>query len=345
MRNGLYRFSRMAMLLSALAVMTGCAEFAAGTIKCVESPILEKETVIIPPVEVEPPPSAEYLIGPGDVLAINANRPEFSMAASIYQGRVLGSRVDGSGNVHLPLVGTIHVAGLTVTQAEARIKEPLRVYLKEPWVVVEIVEHRSHPLYLLGQFKHAGTSYMERPLNLIQGIALGNGFESTANLRGARLTRADKLIPVDIHELIAKGDQRQNIWLKDGDAIYVPDSKSQQVFVFGAVKKPGVITMPTDGLNVAQAIAAADLRNSGYDLGHVRIIRSLSTTRGELIVVDLERIMRGEALPFQLMPGDIVYIPKSAMGDWNDAINDILPSLQAMSAILQPFVQLKFLSE
>jgi polysaccharide export outer membrane protein len=78
---------------------------------------------------------------------------------------------------------------------------------------------------------------------------------------------------------------------------------------------------------------------------HVRIIRSLTTTTGELLVVDVASIRRGETLSMQLVEGDVVYVPKSAFGTWNDAIAEILPSLTAVGAILNPFVQIKFLSE
>jgi polysaccharide export outer membrane protein len=103
--------------------------------------------------------------------------------------------------------------------------------------------------------------------------------------------------------------------------------------------------MPPGGLNLAQAIASAELRDIGFDFRHIRIIRSLSTTRGELIVIDYDRVLRGEALPIQLSEGDIVYVPKSPFGNWNDAIAEMLPSLQMVSAVLQPFVSMKFLSQ
>ncbi len=253
--------------------------------------------------------------------------------------------MDGNGHVNIPLVGQVAVAGLTLSQAQARIQEALRKYLADPWVVVEVAEYKSQPLYLLGQFRASGTYYMDRPLTLVQGVALGNGFDSAANLRGARLSRGNRILPVDVYDLLTRGDAGQNIWLQPGDTIYIPDNKTQQVFIFGAVKKPGPIPMPTSGLNLAQAIASAELREIGYNFRHVRIIRSLSTTRGELLVVDFDKVLRGEALPMQLQEGDIVYVPKSALGNWNDAINEILPSLQAISAILEPFVQVKFLTD
>ncbi|KFZ44364.1 sugar transporter, partial [Smithella sp. D17] len=203
----------------------------------------------------------------------------------------------------------------------------------------------SHPLYLLGQFRNSGTFYMDRPLNLLQGIALGNGYDSTADLSSARLIRDKKTVPVDINDLLTKGDQRYNVWLKPDDTIYIPDNKNRLVFVFGAVKKGGPVAMPPGGLTLPQAIASAELRDTGHDFRYIRIIRSLSTTRGELIVVDFDKILRGEAMPFALQQGDIVFVPKSGFGNWNDAINEILPSLQAFSALLQPFVSIKYLSD
>jgi polysaccharide export outer membrane protein len=62
-------------------------------------------------------------------------------------------------------------------------------------------------------------------------------------------------------------------------------------------------------------------------------------------VLDLERVLRGEVMPYPLMEGDIVYVPRSAVGNWNQALREMLPSLQTVSAILQPFVQVKFLKD
>jgi polysaccharide export outer membrane protein len=196
----------------------------------------------------------------------------------------------------------------------------------------------------MGQFRTPGVYYMDRPMTFLQGITLGNGFDTTANLRGVRLLRDQKIAPVDVYSLILGGRIEQNVWLRPGDTVFIPDNRNQLVFVFGAVGKPGPQTMPQGRMNLLEAIASADLRATGYDLSNVRIIRSLTTTSGELLVVDVERIRRGETLPFQLMEGDVVFVPKNAFGTWNDVIADILPSLTAVSTLLQPFVSIKFLT-
>jgi polysaccharide export outer membrane protein len=54
---------------------------------------------------------------------------------------------------------------------------------------------------------------------------------------------------------------------------------------------------------------------------------------------------RGETLPFQLMDGDVVFVPKNMFGTWNDALAELLPTLQAISALMQPFVSIKYLTQ
>lgn len=339
------------LALAFFGSIAGCARYIdlpAGTVKAVQcevSSVVEQEQVTVAPPPEEPPPSKDYVLGPGDVLYIQVyGRPELGTPV-ISGSKVQGSRVDGSGAIRLPIVGSVTVAGMTVEQVRLALQESYAAYLREPSVVVEVAEYRSQPLYLLGQFKTAGVYYMDRPLNLLQGIALGGGFDPTANISGARLIRDNKTVPVDVYTLLMQGGTTQNVWLRPGDSIYVPDNRSLFVFVFGAVKKPGPVPFPQGGLNLAQAIATAELRDVGFNDRQVRIIRAHSATRGELIVVDFAKVVRGEALPFMLKEGDIVYVPKSGIGTWNDAINEILPSLQAVSALLSPFVQIKFLSE
>jgi polysaccharide export outer membrane protein len=216
--------------------------------------------------------------------------------------------------------------------------------MREPSVVIEVVEYGSAPLYLLGQFKSSGVVYMDRPYNVLQGIARGGGYDSaSANPRAARVIRDNRVLPVDVYELLMQADQSQNIWLKPGDTIFMPDNKDQRVFVFGAGKTGMIIPLPPKGMNILEAIAAAGLQEIGYHSANVHLIRSLSPTKGQLMVIDVDAILEGDAMPLQVCEGDVIYIPKSGMTSWNEMISELLPTLQAFGAILTPFVQLKYL--
>lgn len=361
----MYDFRRVAipiLLAGIVPLLTGCAGhegLKAGLRKSITvpappaSPIVEK----VPVKAAEAPPgpvtaNLDYEVGVGDVLAVMVyGRPDLStgVTATGYTPTsaiaTRGSRVDGSGNIHLPLAGTVHVAGLSVKAIADSVDMSLRRFVKEPSVVVEVMEYRSKPIYLMGQFRTPGVYYMDRPMTFLQGITLGNGFDPAANLRGVRILRDRKIAPVDVYSLMLDGKVEQNFWLRPGDTIFLPDNRTQFVFVFGAVTKPGPIPMAQGRMNLLEAIAAADPRPVGSQLKHVRIIRSLTTTTGELLVVDVAAIRRGETVPMQLAEGDVVFVPKNAFGSWNDAIAEILPSLTAVSALLQPFVQIKFLTE
>lgn len=330
------------------AVLAGCAKFPelpSGTVKEIRSAVIEQEPVSIAVSEGEET-TPEYRVGAGDVLAIRIpGMKERVPSAGAAAEAAPGYRVYSSGKVLLPMVGGVQVAGLTVDEVQEKLQEVFRPYIKEPVITVEILEYKSRALYLLGKFNTPGVQYLDRPVSLIQGIALGGGLDESANLRGARLVRQDRIVPVDIYELIYNHDLRQNIALHSGDTIFVPGNDQQNVFVLGAVADEGLIPMINGRLSLPQALSIAGLGKSSYDHSLIRIIRSHSPTRGELMVVDLSRIMAGEALPLPLQDGDIVYVPRSGIGDWNAALGEMLPTLQAFSAILQPFVQIKFLTE
>ena len=125
----------------------------------------------------------------------------------------------------------------------------------------------------------------------------------------------------------------------------IAEYRMRQVFVFGAVKKSGPQPMPSSGVNLAQAIAGADVLDRGSNLQKVRIIRSNTPTQGELLVVDFDSVLSGKAVPMQLQEGDIIYVPKSAIAGWNEALSELLPSLQTFSSVLQPFVNIKYLNQ
>ncbi len=364
------------LLMIAVLLPMGCArnrDLVAGTVKDisngtevrlkkpdpnqsfnpkVKSPVVELETVTIPPPK-EPPPSADYVVGPNDSIMITVSgHPEYSPGLFTVVGGVTGtitgsqrgSRVDGSGYIQIPSLGLVRVAGLTLPQIRSHIQGLLMQYLQEPSVVVEVTDYKSQPLYILGQFKNTGVYYMDRPFNVLQGLAMGGGYDlASANPKAARIIRDKKVLPVDVYELLMRADQAQNVWLKPGDTIFMPDNKNQVVFVFGAGKTGLSIPLPPSGLNLLQAIAMAGFQEVGYHARRVFLIRSLSTTKGQLMVVDVDMIVRGDALPVELCEGDVIYIPKSAMTSWNEAVSEVLPTLQAFGAILSPFVQMKYL--
>jgi polysaccharide export outer membrane protein len=292
----------------------------------------------------EGPKITEYIIGPGDVISVHVPDMVETTARVSYAGNDVGGfRVNTDGSIFLPHVGRIEIAGLSVTELQEKLVEIFKTFIKNPILTVEIIDFKSQPVYLLGSFNKPGLFYLDRPTELLHGLALGGGLRPEANMRGARLVRNDRIQPVDIYELLNRNDLSQNLQLHSGDTIYVPGNEDQRVFVFGSVSKSGMVPMVNGRLDLVQALSTAGLDQKPYNQTNIRIIRSLSPTKGQLMVVDLGKVMNGLAMPMSLMDGDIIYVPKTSMGGWNEAIQELLPSLQLISGLLQPFVQIEYL--
>jgi polysaccharide export outer membrane protein len=352
-------------LLFTLAIVL-CAHAGCGTTppvvsKPLPSPIVSRTTEVIDPKVFEEVvgerPGEPYRVGPGDSLLVAVyGHPELAIAtyagAGIAGGRNAGFVVDNDGTIQFPLIGSVAAAGKTSEQLRVFLEQRLAEFLREPRVTVQVSLYGSIRYYLLGQFTSPGLKNADRPMRLMEALSLGGSIMlEKASLRASYVARAGKRLPIDFERLVRRGDLRYNIPMRSGDVIVVPDNAGDQVFVFGGVVGErsglGVVPFINGRLDILQALAQAGFgfreRAQGI-LSETRVIRS-EGDRGTLFVVDVDRILEGEAAGFQLMPGDVIFVPTTALTDWNNALQQLLPTLQTVSGLLSPFVQIRYLSE
>lgn len=278
------------------------------------------------------------LVGPGDTLRFNIFGEE-GMSD-------LSARVDDAGFVQLPIVELVRVSGKTTRDIQVDLKEAYAQHMIRPWVTVELLETESAPLYFLGEFREPGVRYMTGETNVIEAVALAGGLTQDAYLPGARLLRDDRICTVDLNALLRSGAFEQNVWMKSRDVIFVPRKEDMSVYVLGAVVSPQAVAYGADGRSLLQVLSMAGGPTVGQALlTDIRIIRTGSPTQGELIVVDANRMLTGKGLDFPLEPGDVVFVPRSAIGDWNSAIGEILPSLQLLGGVLTPITLIESLKD
>lgn len=297
-----------------------------------------------------------YRVGPGDSLLVAVyGHPELSIAT--YAGMQLtGSRgaglvIDNDGTIQFPLIGSVQVDGKTTAELRVYLEAELAKYVQEPHVTVQLLEAGSIRYYMLGQFTQPGLKYSDRPMRLLEALSLGGSVQlERASLRGAYVARGKRRLPVNFNRLLRHGDMAQNIALKTGDVVFVPDAASEQAFVFGAAtggRTSGAVPFINGQLDILQALAQAGFgfqERFQSDFSEVRVIRG-EGDRGQLFVIDVDRVLEGEAAPFYLEPGDVVFVPSTGLTDWNIAMQALIPTLQAASAVLNPFVQIKFLRD
>lgn len=124
---------------------------------------------------------SEYRIGPSDLLAV-----------SVFQIQDLNRdvRVNNAGQVSLPLIGSIDVAGRTVGEAEREVAQKYREsYLQNPQVSVFVKEFSSQRVTVSGAVKKPGIYPMNSRLTLVQSIALAEGFNEIGSERNVLVFR------------------------------------------------------------------------------------------------------------------------------------------------------------
>lgn len=160
----------------------------------------------------------EFVIGPGDVLAINVwKEAEIS--------KVIPVRSDG--RISLPLIGELQASGTTPKQLEAEITRRLKDYVADPTVTVVVQEIRSQKINVLGMVSHPGSFPLAKPMTVIDAIATAGGFRDFAKQKDVYVLHKDASgrqtrLPVNYKDVIKGSHPEQNIELQSGDTVVVP---------------------------------------------------------------------------------------------------------------------------
>ena len=261
----------------------------------------------------------DYRIGPEDLLEV-----------SVFEEEKLNKtvRVSSQGNISFPLLGTIHVKGLTANEVEKEIRELLaEKYLQNPNVSVFIKEYRSQRITVIGAVDKPGPYDVAGQKTILAVLGMAGGLKEGAGQllflirpspgeggsSGEKETGEIKLSTyvIDLQELLVKGDLTLNLLVMHGDVINVP--VSGKIFVGGQVVSPGGFPLQGKRVTVSQAIAMAQGLKAIAKGGEGKIFRySGKGSEKEIIPVDIYAIQRGESEDPVLKENDIVIVPKSA---------------------------------
>jgi len=357
-------WGRIAAVFAAVLLTFACGSKPAVTVKQLPSPVISHKREVLDPALVstlvDNHDGEAYRVGAGDTILVAVyGHPELSIApyaggGSLLNGgnRLAGLVIDNDGTIQFPLIGTVQVAGKTSAEMRTFLETQLVTYVKDPKVTVQVVFTGSIRYYLLGQFGQPGLKYSDRPLRLLEALSLGGSITlAQASLRSAYVARDGKRLPINLYRLIREGDLSQNIRLRSGDVVLVPDNANERAYVFGGAMgsnpQGGVVPFVDGRLSLLQALAQAGFGTTEHVQGKLSetcVIRG-EADRGELFIVDAQRILDGEAAPFELAPGDVVYVPPTWITSWNQVLAQIIPTLQAISGVLAPFVQIKYLQQ
>ncbi|MBI3121471.1 MAG: SLBB domain-containing protein [candidate division NC10 bacterium] len=174
----------------------------------------------------------------------------------------------------------------------------------------EILERR---IYLLGKVQKPGVYTLRKEVPILHALFLAGGLADGGDLTSAFIVRGDGRLPVNLRQLIQKGDLSQNLMVQHEDVIVVPEGGEIQnaVFIMGEVQKQGVYPR-TEALSILKLVALAGGFTKYAASGRATLIRENGDKSKTLIKLDLDDIMRYPAAKedVSLMPGDVVIIPQ-----------------------------------
>ena len=194
-------------------------------------------TTLAPSVDI-PRPSAPPATAPAPAPLSAPNNYQLSandqIAVEVFGEEDLrtSARLNSDGNVSLPLLGSVRLSGLTLSQATARVTELYaRDYLVNPKVNVSLVSYAKRRFTVLGQVNRPGSFEMpegsQSGIDLLEAIAMAGGYTRIAAPERISVRRhgskGDEVLKVDAKKM-ARGSGASNFTVLPGDTITVGES-------------------------------------------------------------------------------------------------------------------------
>ncbi len=264
------------------------------------------------------------VLHPGDIVRIET----VSTVTEVREGIV----VDGTGRVHVALAGDIEVAGLGLSEAEAKVQKALRPFDTAVHVNLQLTNPAGQRVTVIGAVPTPGRVQLAPGTRVADVIAsvggpltaeVGGQPTVVADLDAAVLTRNGKPVPISIAEAL-KGDTLHNVYLRPGDHIHIPALRGGTVSVLGQVGAGGTVFPYRTGIRLTEVLAMAGGVTTGADKTDIRVIRG-PLTEPLVYEASLRDIVDGESHDVSLHPGDVVFVTDHAIEDFSEVTAALAP--------------------
>ena len=188
------------------------------------------------PLDMTPVPP-NYIIGPGDELRIRA------WGQVNFQTNV---RVDRSGEIFLPQVGPVHVAGMPFSALDAHLRGAVgRVYHNFD-LTADVGQIGAVQVYVSGEARRPGVYTVSSLSTLVDALFVSGGPSVQGSMRHVQLRRGSAVVTdFDLYDLLIHGDKSKDVKLQSGDVIFIPPV-GPQAAVTGSVRNPAIFELRSD---------------------------------------------------------------------------------------------------
>lgn len=275
----------------------------------------------------------EYRIGPLDVLEINTRTGEKTNTSTIT--------VSSRGTISYSFIDDIFVVGLTPSELDNQLTEKLSDYVRKPRIDVLVKEFISKSAMVVGEFSKlrggaqqesgSGVIDLEGKTTLMDLVGLAGGYTVNADIKKARLIRKGESYPINIYDIVERGDTTLNVIIDDGDVLNIPElpELGERVYVMGEVNAQGIYPLK----DTQDLLAAISLAGSFTKLAkeeNTLIVRGYEPGKKPLVMMaDIDALLTKADLSqnITLKDGDLIYIPRMLIADINDWIDNTMTLL------------------
>ncbi|PYM53809.1 MAG: hypothetical protein DMD79_25685 [Candidatus Rokuibacteriota bacterium] len=258
------------------------------------------------PLPAAPPASeGDYTLAPKDQVLVQVFGQE-DLTRTV--------RIDQDGNIVLPMIGSVAVAGMTVAEASQKIEAALKQggYLVNPRVTVSVSEYQGRQYAVVGAVNQPGTYPLKtRQTPLLTAISEARGVRENAE-PAAYVVRAKphdgeaQPLQVDLVTMVKSGDTN-SVMIEPGDVVYVPEENT--FYVTGEVEKRGAFTLKRD-TTLSKAITEAGGATKRAASNRITVVRTLpSGEKKEITGINLDAVMKGDhKADLKLQAQDVVVV-------------------------------------
>jgi|HubBroStandDraft_6_1064221.scaffolds.fasta_scaffold00789_6 polysaccharide export outer membrane protein len=240
------------------------------------------------------PVTDDYRIGSGDEILIRA------WGQIDLDGKLV---VDRGGEVFLPKVGTLSVAGLKYQQLPEYFRTAIGRVFRNFDLTVSLGQLRSIQVLVVGQARRPGTYTVSSLSTLVNALFASGGPSGSGSMRRIQLKRNNRVVTeFDFYDLLLKGDKSKDARLLPGDVIYIPPT-GPSIAIAGSVNVPAIYELREE-MSLGSAIEMAGGLTTTAD-GQKAVVERIENH-------DIRRVeefpLDGQGLQRAVKDGDVVRI-------------------------------------
>ena len=235
---------------------------------------------------------ADYRLGPGDAVAIE-----------IYGAsqESIDATITPDGYVTIEGIGPVQLAGLTVDQANARLRSQLSAHYADSRIRLSVGQTRTILVNVMGEVNYPGTYTLSAFATVFNALYMAGGVNDIGTLRNIQVFRNNRLIStVDVYDYILNGKATGNVKLTDNDVIIV-GAYDCLVNASGRVKRPMYYEMKS-----SESLAALLKYSGGFASDAFK--QSVRVTRKAGALYSVHTINEFDFASFHMADGDSLWV-------------------------------------